>query len=150
MWRRAIRTRASAHSIALGLAAGAFVSASPLIGLHIVYAWMICWIFGANYLAAALGTWVGNPITFPFIWTGSYSIGNYLLGDNRLPLDFENLTFGTLWNDPASVFLPIFLPFMLGSFPVGLVIAVIVYYISMWVLRVYHRKQYRGVHNDTH
>ncbi|MBE8190660.1 MAG: DUF2062 domain-containing protein [Alphaproteobacteria bacterium] len=144
MWRRAIRTRASAHSIALGFAGGAFVSASPLIGLHIVYAWLICWAIGGNYLAAALGTWVGNPITFPFIWAGSYSVGNYLLGDNRMPLDFENLTLGTLWNEPASVFLPIFVPFMLGSFPVGLMIAVIIYYSSVGIIHIYQKKYHKG------
>ena len=36
-----------------------------------------------NYLAAAIGTAVGNPWTFPFIWAGTYRLGSFMLG-NRL------------------------------------------------------------------
>ncbi len=72
------RLRATPHAIALGFAAGTAVSFTPLIGLHILLAIAIAFAFRGSLLAAALGTLVGNPATFPAIFALSYGVGTLI------------------------------------------------------------------------
>jgi uncharacterized protein len=84
LWRylvlRLTRLRASPHEVALGFAAGAAVSVTPLIGLHLVLAVVIAFITRASLIAAALGTILGNPLTLPFFFAASYWIGDRISG----------------------------------------------------------------------
>jgi uncharacterized protein (DUF2062 family) len=72
------RLRATPHAIALGFAAGASVSFTPLIGLHILLAIAVAFTFRGSLLAAALGTLVGNPATFPAIFALTYGVGTLI------------------------------------------------------------------------
>lgn len=76
LWRRVVRIRATPHGIAAGFAAGAAVSFLPLLGLHFVLGAALALATRASVIAAILGTAVGNPWTFPFIWLASYKLGN--------------------------------------------------------------------------
>lgn len=76
LWRRVVRIRATPHGIAAGFAAGAAVSFLPLSGLHFVLGAALALATQASVIAALLGTAVGNPWTFPFIWLASYKLGN--------------------------------------------------------------------------
>ncbi|MEQ8949382.1 DUF2062 domain-containing protein, partial [Parvibaculum sp.] len=67
-WRRVWRLSGTPHAIALGVAAGAFSSCTPFLGFHILVAMLIAWVIRGNLIASALGTFIGNPITFPVIW----------------------------------------------------------------------------------
>ena len=75
-----LRIKASAHSLACGFAWGAAFSFTPYVGFHIILACIFSRLSRGNYIAATLGTLVGNPITFPFIWGMQFSIGRFLLG----------------------------------------------------------------------
>jgi len=56
------------------------LTASPhAIGLHFIIAFVVAYIIAGNFLAAASGTFFGNPITFPFIWASTYNLGNFIL-----------------------------------------------------------------------
>ena len=83
-WRylvhRMARLKASPHTIALGFAAGAFASFTPFVGLHFIIAGLIAFALRSSILASAIGTVVGNPLTFPFIWLATYNVGAALLG----------------------------------------------------------------------
>ena len=125
-WRRAgayfmhrvQRLPGSPYSIAAGFACGAAVSFTPFIGLHFFLGAVLAWLMGANLLASALGTAVGNPWTFPFIWTLIYTIGIWMLGfdvSHTLP---EGLSMKYIFEEPQAVLLPMFL----GSIPTGLVV----------------------------
>ena len=72
---RVVRIPGSSYSIACGLAFGAAVSFTPFIGLHFLISMGLAWVFRANVIAAAIGTVVGNPWTFPFIWLATYQTG---------------------------------------------------------------------------
>lgn len=78
-WRylvaRLSRLKTTPHAIAAGFASGAAVSFTPLLGLHFVLAFVAAFITRGSMIAAALGTVVGNPITFPFIFAATYWIG---------------------------------------------------------------------------
>ena len=53
--------------IARGIWAGVFASFTPFYGLHFLSAFLIAKVMRGNILAAILGTFFGNPITFPII-----------------------------------------------------------------------------------
>ncbi len=41
LWHRVTRISATPHTIALGVAIGAFISFTPFVGLHLIIAWLI-------------------------------------------------------------------------------------------------------------
>lgn len=78
--RRLHRLRADPHAIAAGFASGAALSCTPLFGLHILLALGLAWLVRGHLVAAAIGTAVGNPLTFPLIVSGAYGVGAAMLG----------------------------------------------------------------------
>ncbi len=75
IWHRVGRLHGTPHSIAGGFAAGVAVSFTPLVGSHFVLAALLAWMTRSNIVAGLLGTAVGNPWTFPFIWVWIYELG---------------------------------------------------------------------------
>ena len=142
-WRyvvhRMARLKATPHAIALGFAAGAFASFTPLIGLHFILAGVLAYAFRASILASAIGTAVGNPLTFPLIWLSTYNIGAALLGreaKGEVVLDLPGVTesaanAGTM--DFAERLFnrvePVFFPMLIGGTLLGLACAAACYFI---------------------
>ena len=62
-------------SVALGMAWGAAVSFTPLLGFHLIICYLGTWLMRGNLIAATVGTIIGNPRTFPFIFYLDYKIG---------------------------------------------------------------------------
>ncbi len=77
---RVARLPGTPYSIASGVAIGAAVSFTPFIGFHFVLSALLSLITRSNVVASLLGTVVGNPWTFPFIWLWLYTCGNWILG----------------------------------------------------------------------
>ena len=77
---RLSRMRVCPHRLSIGFAAGAFASFTPLIGLHFILALVLALVVRGNILASAVGTVVGNPVTFPFIWLATYQVGSRIIG----------------------------------------------------------------------
>ena len=75
VWHRVGRLHGTPHSIAGGFAAGAAISFTPFVGGHLVLAALVSWLTRSNIVAGLLGTAVGNPWTFPFIWLWIYELG---------------------------------------------------------------------------
>ena len=76
---RISRMRASTHALSLGLACGAAASMTPFIGFHFLLAALLAFLFRANMFASALGTIIGNPWSFPFIWAANHFVGNFVI-----------------------------------------------------------------------
>ena len=78
-WRylihRVKRLPATPHAIAAGFASGAAASCLPLIGFHFLLSFALAWVVRGSMVAAALGTAVGNPLTFPLLYAAAYRIG---------------------------------------------------------------------------
>lgn len=79
-WHRLKRIKGSPHNIAAGFAAGAAISFTPFVGLHLVLSCVLSFFTRGNYVAAVVGTAVGNPLTFPSIWLAALGLGRTLLG----------------------------------------------------------------------
>lgn len=133
-WRRSIfylihrlrRMQGTPYAIAAGFACGAAVSFTPFIGFHFAMAALMAWIIGGNLMASAIGTVVGNPWTFPFIWLWSYQLGNAILGTNGSELPAE-LGFTFIFDHPGQVLLPM----VVGGIPSGIV----AWFVSYWPLK---------------
>ena len=124
----ALRLNDSAHAIAIGVAAGAFVSFTPLMGLHILFAIGLAWLLRGNAVAAVLGTAIGNPFTFPAIWLATYRTGSFLLGRaTQREGAAENLADVFLkaegpWHDVIiGMWHPLIWPMLVGGVPLGLI-----------------------------
>lgn len=119
MKNRLIRLSDTTHSIALGLAIGMGVSFTPLLGTHFIQAGILAYIFRGNIFSAMMGTFVGNPWTFPFFWWGGISLGRYLFdlwgiaGAGELP---DVLTVPIVFEMMTTEPMTLFLPWMLGGY----------------------------------
>ncbi len=157
-WKRSIRyvltrmsrLRTAPSAIARGAAAGVLVSFTPFLGFHFILAGLLAWTMRGSIIASALGTFFGNPLTFPFIWIGTYQLGNRLLGlETKLQGDglagqikdmttnITNSSWDSLW--PAIEMLwPIMLkPMAVGGVIMGLVAGLVSYYLVKKLVGAY-------------
>ena len=81
---RLARFPGSSYSIACGFACGAAISFTPFVGLHFIISAILAWLLRANVLASTIGTIVGNPWTFPFIWAWLYQTGTWITAGDSL------------------------------------------------------------------
>jgi hypothetical protein len=151
--RRLVRLRASPHEIALGCAAGAFVSITPLLGVQTLIAVLLAMLLRASVPAAILGTFVGNPLSWPFIWASTYAMGLQIVGLEGVfdPAAFEKnvvvLWAAVLERSPhvldatAALLWPLLWPMLAGSLPLGLLIGAVVYYISRNLVRAWRLRR---------
>lgn len=159
-WRRAghymkhrlARIDGTPYAIAAGFASGAAVSFTPFVGFHFIFAAIIAWIVRGNILTSAIGTAVGNPWTFPFIWAASYNVGINLLGGTatndlmgQLDKMFGNFTIVDLVKDPLNALGPfletIFFPMLLGGTIIGASLWFFIYWPIYKLVSEYKIKQ---------
>lgn len=117
--KRVIRLSDTPRNIALGLAIGAGVSFSPIMFTHFIQGIIIAYILRANIAAAIIGTAVGNPWTFPFIWWASLSLGSAIFTAVGMPVEAslpDNVTLSALWDMLFDDPMRLFMPWMLGGY----------------------------------
>jgi hypothetical protein len=164
-WRRALeyvshrlrRIPDTPHRIALGLACGVFVSFTPAYGLHFLLAAGLAWAIRANVIAAVIGTFFGNPLTFPLIASVSLALGRRILGYGATGRDFSrvDVAFGQaadgLWRGLKSLFgygaadwdkLAVFAaevlwPYFVGGLLPGLVAGTLSYHLARPLVAAY-------------
>lgn len=82
-----IRINDSPKRIARGVAIGVFWGILPTFGLAIVFSIPTAFLLKANRLSAIVGTFVSNPLTWPFIYPFGFRIGQQILRVS--PIDFS-------------------------------------------------------------
>jgi len=138
MVKRTVRLSDSSHKIALGLAFGASISFTPLVGTHMMQAGVLAFLFRGNLLAAAVGTVVGNPWTFPFMWLAAISLGSWLFGLFGLPADIylpKEMSLSVWWELITKEPLRIFLPWFLGGYLCALLSFPPLYFLFFYLVR---------------
>ena len=103
---RLSRLPGTPYRIAAGFACGAAVSFTPFVGFHILLAMLIALLIRGNLIASGIGTVVGNPWTFPFIWAWLYVSGRWLLGHEAVDNLPDQLTFIYIRDHPLQVLWP--------------------------------------------
>ncbi len=138
-FNRFLKIRGTPREIALGTALGLFVSMTPFIGLHTVMAIFFAALFKWNKISAALGVWVTNPFTAPFIYGFTYFVGKFCMGIEKSPtlhtdLDYS-MILAMLQKTPE-----ILLILTVGGIIVGLPLAFFGYYFSYSAISRYQQK----------
>ena len=114
-----IRVRDSQDKLAIGFACGSMVSFTPFIGFHFFLAVIFAYVFRGNIVASLIGTFVGNPFTFPFIWIFIYKVGNiFFKNDQNFSLE---LNFQSLFDQGYDILIPMLIGSVIVSIPVWLI-----------------------------
>ena len=144
--KRVLRLNASPHAIAAGFAAGVASSFTPFIGFHFLLAFAIAYLVAGNMASAALGTAVGNPLTFPLIWGATYEVGQYLLGAGvahgpspiHIGKALAHMDFVAIWK-------PIVKPMLIGGLPLGIAAAILAYALVFFAARSFQKHRTRRI-----
>ncbi|GGG72055.1 hypothetical protein GCM10011415_20050 [Salipiger pallidus] len=150
------------EKIARGVFAGVFTTFTPFYGLHFVVAAAVAWMVRGNVIAALLGTFFGNPLTYVPIGIASLRTGYWLLDIDRSAPHHRNLleSFAyaggdlkdnvlawftgepTNWSHLNAFYHTVFYPYMIGGILPGIITALVCYYLTVPVIRAYqnHRK----------
>lgn len=128
------------HGIAAGLAVGVAVSFTPFFP-HLATAVLLAMLVRGSVIAAWIGTLIGNPSTFPFIWLAAYNLGLVLMGREpvsdaefeaqsqlaNLPAPFT-LEWVNGWFERAAVWVKAkFVPMAVGGVPLGILAGILCY-----------------------
>lgn len=128
------RLKGTPYSIAAGFACGVAISFTPFIGFHLILAAITAWLIRGNIVSSAIGTLIGNPWTFPFIWIAVLSTGHFFLGDT---ISSDHVNFVRIFESLGRSLLtlnfshfgrdiwPIVYPMLVGCIP---------YYIISWIV----------------
>ena len=148
--------------ISRGIWAGVFTAFTPFYGLHFVVAYLIAKVMRGNILAALMGTFFGNPLTYIPIGVTSLQTGYFLTGGRG---DAEGIgrnfsrAFGDLWHNLWSIFTGEtahwdyilscynegFFPYMVGGLIPGVIAATVAYGISVPVISAYQNRRRKSL-----
>lgn len=121
--------------IAAGMAIGIFVGITPTFPFHTVLAIGLAYILRASKVAAAIGVWIGNPLTIPFIYLGSYKTGALILGTS-LPYDAKFTTFTEL----TKLGLKATIALLTGGVIIGIPFAAASYFITRRLVKKFRSR----------
>jgi uncharacterized protein (DUF2062 family) len=146
------------HRIARGVFAGVLVSFTPLFGFHFLLAAGVAWLLRGNIVAGLLATFVGNPVTTPFIALSALETGHWLLGID-VPLSFLSIVAAfsnagselwenvramftdapTNWNSLGAFMHTYYWPYLVGGILPGLGVSMIFYWATVPIVRTYQK-----------
>ena len=117
------------HSVSVAFFVGLFIAFLPIPG-QIPLAAIGAFLFRCNLPIAVALVWISNPLTFPFIFYGTYKLGAWMLQKPYSKFSFE-LSWTWLKND----FLLIWEPMLLGCLMAGLFFGCVGYLAIQWIWR---------------
>ncbi|MBC6406875.1 MAG: DUF2062 domain-containing protein [Rhodobacteraceae bacterium] len=155
------RLPGSPESIARGAACGVFISFTPFFGLHFLMSAFMAWLIRGSIVAALLGTFFGNPLTYVPIGVISLQTGHFILGTQFVAgsettmggkfLDASSdLAANTIalftndtadWQGLAAFYYAVFQPYLIGSLAPGLVAGLLSYWLMVPVIRAYQKRR---------
>jgi uncharacterized protein (DUF2062 family) len=127
-----LRLEASPKAIARGLACGVFAGCFPWFGLQTILGIFLAFLVRGNKIAAALGTWISNPFTYAPLFFFNFKIGQLILGDHSTNIEFK---LSNNWSEVTQLGQKVLIDLFLGSFVVGLIACIIVYFLSLAFIR---------------
>jgi len=159
------------EKISRGIAAGVFTSFTPFYGLHFVIAVLLARMMRGNMLAAILGTFFGNPLTYVPIGVAALGSGYWMLGrpfnaalfgfgrnvsENYCTLgcQFQN-AFYDIWHNFVATFTAetadwtgliafyheVFVPYLIGGIAPGIISAAVCYYLFVPIIAAYQKRR---------
>jgi uncharacterized protein len=162
-WRR-LRERATAvlhldeepSRLAAGMAAGVFIGVTPFYGLHTLLALAVAYVFRLNKAATITGAWLNLPWFAPFVYGFCLRLGEALLTGEWSSFSLVSIhglaaylraspreTAGTLYRVVWDMLFVASKPMFVGTTLVGLVLAVVAYFITLEAVRDVRRLRAR-------
>ncbi|SHI85252.1 DUF2062 domain-containing protein [Wenxinia saemankumensis] len=168
-WRRAFdyvkhrirRLPDTPEKIGRGIWAGVFAAWTPFYGFHFIVAALLAKVLRGNILAALLGTFAGNPLTYVPIGVIALGTGHAILGrppgsdpGRGLGADFAGAG-RDLWHNLGAAFGPeqahwgrlaqfyhdVFLPYLVGGILPGIVASTVAYYVTVPLIAAYQNRR---------
>lgn len=148
---RVARLPGTPYSIAAGFACGAAVSFTPFVGLHLLGGALFAWLIRGNLIASWIGTLVGNPWTFPFIWIGIYRLGILMgAGDENSAQSLDFIGFFDQLIQALKTFdlsfigetaWPVLWPMMVGGTPLFIGSWILFFFPVKYLVSRYHSRR---------
>ena len=129
------------HYVALGAAFGIIVAFFPVLGTHTLLLLLLCGVFGGSFVAAMLSSSIiSNPWVLGPVWAVSFHLGRRMLGmtpGSAHAVDHLNgMSWGVMVQRLDVLVSHVILPTILGGLLIGGPLAVAVYVLVYWRLRV--------------
>ena len=138
LMQRLARMPGSDYSLAAGFTAGAIVSFTPFVGFHFVLAAFLAVALRGNVLISAVGTLVGNPWTFPFLWLAAVKTGQWVLAIFGYHDYGAGLTIADALGN-ADQLVTLFVPWVIGASLLSIILGPWVLGISWLGIRSFRR-----------
>ena len=158
---RLTRLPGTPEQIARGIAVGVFAAFSPFYGLHFLVAAAVALLMRGSVIAALLGTFFGNPLTYIPIGATSVGAGYAILGKSvqvNVHGGFGQMFYQALqelWFNFTAVFTvsvadwtyllefwdTVFFPWLVGSIPVGIIAGLLAYFLSAPTIKAYKNRR---------
>ena len=138
------------YRIAMGVAAGMFITWLPIPGFQMVLTVVLAALLRANKIVGLPMAWVSNPLTMVPMLSGGFVVGSWLLGgDHKLHHFLHSLkhALGEItrahWTDSMALWWQVlcqfFWPLWLGCIIVGALAAVMTYVATYYGVIAYRR-----------
>jgi len=114
------------HHLALGMAVGIFISIMPIIPFQTLVAIALAFLVRGSKSAAALGTWLSNPLTIPLVYYANYKLGCLLLGYQTT---LERISFDS-FSQLMGLGIDVTIAMLVGGVVIGAVLGVAAYFIT--------------------
>ncbi len=124
------------HYIALGMAVGIFVSITPIIPLQTLVAIGLAFLVRGSKSAAALGTWLSNPLTIPLVYYANYKLGCSLLGYQKT---LDSIAFDS-FSQLMGLGLEVTWAMIVGGVVIGAILGVVAYFVTFRVFITIRRR----------
>jgi uncharacterized protein (DUF2062 family) len=124
-WKNRLKNfQGDPHFVAMGMAIGVFVAATPSMPFQTAIAIALAFILQSSKAAAAISVWISNPITFPVFYLASYKVGTLLFGISSAA------NFGDEPLDVLKLGAEVTIAAVTGGIIIGLCLAVATYFIT--------------------
>ncbi len=150
IYYKVLRIQATPEAISRGLASGVFIGMLPLLPVQTPCAILLAYILKGSKIAAALGTWISNPLNWVPLYISFYFIGrkvyhfinSHILGNVELPfsvpsLDLDHINFMELLEEGPKM---LFIMFV-GALVLAIPSAIISYLVSVKVITLYQKNK---------
>lgn len=153
------------EKISRGIWAGVFTAFTPFYTVHFVIAALLAKLLRGNILAALMGTFFGNPLTYvpigvSALWTGHWILGTQPDPDMDRSLGRSFAAAGSdLWHNFLALFSAkkmdwhglsifyddVFFPYMVGGVIPGIICATFCYYLSVPLIAAYQKRRQKAL-----
>ena len=140
-WKKIYETLVTIHgeprNVALGFALGLFIGMAPIMGLQTLLVLFLATFLKWNKLSAAIGVWITNPLTAPFIYGMTYLTGARIMGLKKAHYIVDPEQSITIISKIITKAPNVFFSLIIGGIILGIPVAIIGYYFSYYAVLEY-------------